>query len=210
MHDQRTEAWLQSRLGKLTASRVSEALATTRSGWGSSRANLIAELVLERLTGRAKERFVTPAMQHGIDTETVARAYYAEETLSAVAETGFHDHPTIALAGASPDGLIGSVGMVEIKCCQAAAHLDILRTGEIPTKYRQQMVWQLACCPGREWNDFAAYNPDFPEEMRLFVKRLHRDDTAIAEMEEQACVFLAEVEAAETALRETYQLKEAA
>lgn len=208
--EQRTDAWLEARLGKLTASRVSDALARTKSGWGSSRANLIAELVLERLTGRGKERFVTPAMQHGIDTEEVARAYYSDATLAEVHETGFHAHPTIAFAGASPDGLIGEVGMVEIKCCQAAAHLDILRTGEIPTKYQQQMVWQLACCPGREWNDFAAYNPDFPEEMRLFVKRLDRDDAAVAEMEEQARVFLAEVAAAETALRETYLMKEAA
>lgn len=208
--EQRSEAWSSLRLGKLTASRISDALARTKTGWGSGRANLIAELVLERLTGRGKERFVTPAMQHGIDTEAEARIAYGEETLSPVLETGFHEHPTIPLSGASPDGLIGEVGLVEIKCCQPAAHLDILRTGKIPEKYRQQMLWQLACCPGREWNDFAAYNPDFPEGMRLYIQRIDRDDAAIAEMEEQARVFLAEVAAAEVELRETYHLKEAA
>lgn len=113
------------------------------------------------------------------------------------------DHPTIAMSGASPDGLIGVDGLIEIKCPNTATHLDTLRTETIPGKYETQMLWQMACT-GRQWCDFASYDPRLPENMRLFVKRLPRDDARIAEMEAEVTAFLAEIDAAVAELVRKY------
>ena len=193
MLEQRSEVWFAIRAGKVTASRIADMLATTKSGWGASRKNYHAQLVTERLTGTVEPSFCSPAMQHGIDFEASAREAYHQHMLCTVEEIGFVDHPTIAMSGASPDGLIGDDGLVEIKCPNSAAHIESLLGGTIPDKYRQQMLWQMACT-GRVYCDFVSFDPRLPENMRLFVQRVPRDDAAIAALEKEVAAFLREVD----------------
>jgi len=203
---QRTEDWFGERLGKVTASRVADVLAKTKSGPSTSRANYAAELVAERLTGRRAEGFTSAAMQRGTDLEPLAREAYSFVSGNVVVETGFVPHPVIEMTGASPDGLIGDDGLVEIKCCAAARHIAVLKGDPAEDRYVKQMLWQMACT-GRQWCDLAYYNPDLPVELQLKVIRIDRDDAAIEAMEAEVTAFLAEV-AADVAYLQN--LKEAA
>lgn len=209
MSEQRTEEWIAERLGKLTASRVADMLARTKSGWGAGRANYLAELVLERLTGKPVDSYVSPAMQWGTDNEPAARAAYEYRMDATVELVGFVPHPTIPMSGASPDGFVGEDGLVEFKCPNSATHMETLTEGKVPERYRLQMLWQMACT-GRQWADFVSYDPRFPEEMTLFVSRVERDDARIAEIESEAVLFLNDVEAQVRLLRRRYELREAA
>jgi putative phage-type endonuclease len=200
--DQRTAEWFEARLGRLTASRVADMMAKTRNGWGASRVNYAWELAIERLTGEPTARFCSPAMQWGVDTEDKARAAYQIHALATVVEVGFIEHPKL-FAGASPDGLIGDDGMLEIKCPNPATHGETLLNGTIADKYLKQMQFQMACS-GRAWCDFASFDPRFPEPMQLWVKRIDRDEGAIAEIEECAAEFLEEVDQMVARLRENY------
>jgi putative phage-type endonuclease len=191
---QRSPEWFAARCGSLGASSLHEVIAKTRSGYSASRANRLAALVVERLTGKPTETFQNSAMLQGIEMEPEARAAYAFYSDADVQEVGLIRHPTIAGSHASPDGLIGADGMVELKAPQPAAHLAVLMDGKIPEKYVTQCHWQLACCPGRKWNDFASYNASFPEHLRLWVRRIERDDARIAELEKDVRAFLAELE----------------
>ncbi len=202
---QGTSEWKRQRLGKVTASRMADVMAKTKSGWGASRANYKAELVLERLTNEHRDIFQTAAMLHGIQTEPLARDAYQQERLCTVEEVGFVDHPTIAMTGASPDGLVGDDGLVEIKCPQPAGHLETLLGQSAPEKYRLQMAWQMACT-GRAYCDFVSYCPMMPEPMQLFVQRIERDDALIAELEREVAAFLAEVAGSENLLRSRFDL----
>lgn len=189
---QGTEEWMQARLGKVTASRVSDVIAKTRNGWGASRKNYTAELVAERLTGTAAPSYTNPAMQWGLDTEPQARAAYEFFRDASVQEVGFIDHPKIPMTGASPDGYVGERGMVEIKCPNTATHIDTLLNKAIPDKYIVQMQWQMACA-GRDWCDFISFDPRMPEDLRLFVRRISRDETRIDELQKEICEFLMEL-----------------
>ena len=189
---QGSEEWLRARVGKLTASRFSDAIAQIKSGWGASRANLRAELAAERLTSTPAEHYVNGAMVWGTEQEPNARAAYAFLHNVEVREVGFVEHPTINDTGASPDGLVGPDGMVEIKCPNTAEHIDTLLGKAINGKYIIQMQWQMACS-GRRWCDFVSFDPRLPERMQLFVQRVARDDGQIAVLEQQARAFLAEV-----------------
>lgn len=192
---QRSAEWHAARLGSLGASSIHEVVARTKSGWSASRQNRLVALVLERLTGQAPEGYVNAAMQHGIDTEPEARAAYAFMHDADVREVGLIRHPTIKGTHASPDGLIGEVGMLEIKCPQPGAHLALLMGQPIPDKYILQCQWQMACA-GRTWNDFASYSPAFPPHLRLWVKRVPLDKTRLIDLEADVTVFLEEVDAA--------------
>jgi len=193
MIEQRSEEWFAQRLGKATASRIADIMARTKSGYSTSRANYRTQLALERLTGRVEQSYCNGAMQWGIDTEAEARRAYEFFIDRDVIETGFVDHPAIPMAGASPDGLVGEDGLVELKCPIPATHLDTLLTGAFADKYVKQGLFQLACT-GRKWVDLVSYDPRFPERMRLFVKRIERDEEAIAEIEAEVRSFLAEVD----------------
>jgi len=202
--------WLQARAGKVTASRVADVVARTKTGWGASRANYMAELISERLTGVPASSFTNAAMQWGTDTEPQARTAYARHMQIAVEEVGFIDHPLIFMSGASPDGLIvDQPGLVEIKCPNTATHIDTLLLKSVPGKYLTQIYWQLACT-GRQWCDFVSYDPRLPENMQLFVQRVDRDSAEIARLEEIVEEFLAEVDAKIMALREIYEIKKEA
>lgn len=207
--EQGSPEWFAARLGKVGASMVADATARTKTGWGASRANLSARLVLERLTGNQSESFTTPAMQHGIDTEPEARRTYAFVHGHEVVPVGLVLHPTIADAVASPDGLIGEHGLVEIKCPQPAKHLQTLLGAEIDGAYVKQMQWQMACT-GRQWVDFVSFNPSFPSEMQMHVRRVTRDDKMISGLEEQVSEFLSEVALTVAKLQAAYQSQEAA
>jgi len=185
--------WFAARLGKVTASRVADVVARTKSGWGASRANYAAQLIAERLTGVPAEGYSNAAMQWGTEMEPQARAEYAFMRDADVIEVGFVAHPTIAMSGASPDGLVGDDGLIEIKCPNTATHIDTLLGGDIPMKYQWQMQWQMACT-GRQWCDFVSFDPRMPEYARLFVARGTRDDRQIKALEKDVIDFLAEVE----------------
>jgi putative phage-type endonuclease len=202
--EQRSPEWFAARCGSLGASRLHEALARTKTGYGASRANLLAELACERLTGVPADKFVNAAMQNGIDREPQARAAYAWYCDADVVEVGIIKHPTIAGSHASPDGLVGEEGLVEIKAPQPATHLATLLGDAIPRKYLLQMNWQMVCS-GRQWCDFVSWSPVFPEPMQLFAKRVHRDDALIETLERDVIEFLAEVDATVAELRARYE-----
>lgn len=189
---QGSDEWRMARVGSLGASRIADAIARTKTGYGASRANLMAELVCERLTGQPAPTFVSAAMQHGTETEPEARDAYSFYSGNTVEQVGLIRHPKIEQSHASPDGLIGDDGMLEIKCPQPAAHLETLTSQKIPEKYVTQMMWQLACT-GRHWVDYVSYSPSFPENLRMFVQRVPRNDARIKELEQEVATFLLEM-----------------
>ena len=191
--EQRTTEWHTARLGKVTASRVADVIAKTKTGYGASRANLMADLIVERLTGQPASTFSNAHMEWGTEQEPHARAAYSARTGELVEEVGFVDHPSVANSGASPDGLVGDEGLVEFKCPATATHLDTLLAGEVPSKYIPQMQWQMACT-GRKWCDFCSYDPRLPEHLRMFVKRVPRNDEYIKTLETEVTKFLAELD----------------
>jgi putative phage-type endonuclease len=193
MIEQGTPEWFAQRLGKVTASRVADIIAKTKTGVAASRGNYLAQLVAERLTGQAADSFKSGAMQHGTETEPMARMAYETETGQMVTEVAMIQHPKIEMAGASPDGLVGEDGLVEIKCPNTSTHIATLMADKAPSGYMAQMQWQMACT-GRAWVDFVSFDPRMPEDMQLFIKRVPRDEKLIAEYEAEVIKFLAEVQ----------------
>jgi len=202
--EQGSEAWRAARCGSLGASAVHEAVARTKTGWGASRANRMATLVIEQLTGVPQDTYQNAAMAAGVEREPEARLAYEFYANLDVAQIGLAKHPTIPGTHASPDGLVGDTGLLEIKCPQPAQHLSTLLGEAVADKYVIQMQWQMKCCD-RAWCDFASYNPDFPEPMRLFVKRVERDDAKIADLETEVARFLAELSDTVQRLRAKYE-----
>jgi putative phage-type endonuclease len=195
MIDQRTPEWFAARLGKVTASKIADVMASGRAGAPSiTRANYLAQLLCERLTGRPTEGFTSDAMQHGTDNEPIAINAYEMAQDVIVNPIGFVDHPSIAMSGASPDGLVGNEGLIEVKCPNSATHLASLKGGSIDGRYVKQMQWQMACT-GRKWCDFVSFDPRMPDHMQLHVQHVRRDDEMIAQIETAVCEFLAELDA---------------
>lgn len=203
MSDQQTAEWFAARCGKVTASRIGDMMAKTKTGWGASRANYAAQLVAERLTSTPSETFSNAAMKWGTEMEPEARAAYEFYSGNSVQEVGFIVHRAISASGASPDGLVGEFGLVEIKCPQTATHIETLLEGAVPAKYNYQMQWQMACA-NRSWCDWVSYDPRMPESMRLFITRVNRDDALIASLETEVRAFLAEVDGTTTKLAAKY------
>jgi putative phage-type endonuclease len=191
--EQRSIEWFAIRLGKVTASRVADVIAKTKTGYSTSRENYMAQLVCERMTGTMGESFSSTAMQWGTDQEPLARAAYEAAADVLVDEIGFVVHPTIANAGASPDGLVGDVGLIEIKCPNTATHIDTVLSDKVPSKYITQMQWQMACT-GRKWCDFVSFDPRMPEGLQLFIQRVDFDAEYVKMLEAEITGFLAELE----------------
>lgn len=200
--------WLQARLGKVTASRIADLMARTKNGFGASRANYMAELVVERLTGKSVEGYTNAAMQWGIDNEPYCADAIEFRLGIDLEKVGFIDHPEIPMAGASPDRFIGADALAEFKCPTTATHIETLLTGEVAEKYVKQMQWQLACAR-RKRALFASFDPRLPERLRLFTRWFDRDDALIAQMEAEVRAFLAELDGKLAALN-ALTLKEAA
>ena len=204
MVEQGSDEWKRMRLGKVTASRISDMMSKTKTGWGAGRANYRSQLVAERLTGTAADAYVNEAMEWGTAMEAEARAAYSFFNGVDVEQAAFVPHPEIEMAGCSPDGLVGVSGIVEIKCPNTATHIETLRGRSVPGKYLLQMQWQMACT-GRLWCDFVSYDPRMPDDMRLFVSTVRRCNETIAELERETRAFLAEVDATVAELVSLYR-----
>jgi hypothetical protein len=191
---QGSDEWKAARIGKVTASKIADICATIKNGdWGATRENYAAQLVCERLTGAPMQGYVNAEMQWGTDHEAEAKGVYEWVTGEPVVNVGFIPHPTIAMAGASPDGYVGEEGGVELKCPNSATHIKTLMGGSIPKRYVLQCQWQMACKPGQLWVDYCSYDPRLSPAKRFYVQRIKRDNAKIAELEKIVTVFLAEV-----------------
>lgn len=179
--EQRTDAWFSARLGKITGSRVADLMAKTKIGYAASRHNYMAQLICERLTGTPTEFFQNDAMKRGTEKEPEARSIYMLETGEIVAEEGFVLHPEIEHFGASPDGLVGEKGLIEIKCPNTWTHLETIKTGKPKREYFIQMHAQMACT-GRDWCDFVSFDDRLPADLAYFCTRIYRDDDFMTEM----------------------------
>ena len=205
MSEQGTLEWHKERLGKVTASRIADVMMKpTTAGYQNYR----AQLVCERLTGEPTETFTSAAMIHGTETEPQARAFYEMEMGVDVEQVGFIDHPNLEMTGASPDGLVGNKGLVEIKCPQPANHIKALTGGAIDRKYVLQMQWQMICT-GRDWCDFVSFSPMFPTDMQLFCERVGRHEETTKEITEAVTRFTAEVDSLCITLQQKYRKKAA-
>ena len=189
--EQRTPEWFAKRLGLVTASRIADVMAKTKTGASASRSGYMAQLITERLTGAPTEGYQSAAMEWGTEQEPVARAAYEAREGVLVDEVDFVRHPMLE-AGASPDGLVGEDGCIEIKCPNTSTMLEYIETRSIPRKYLLQMQWQLACT-GRNWCDFVAFDPRLPEHLRLLVIRVPRDEAVISEIAGEVGRFLNEL-----------------
>lgn len=188
--------WLRARAGKLTASRMNDAMAFKRNGEPTeARSKLMRELLAERLTGDSVRHFVNDAMQWGLEKEAEAKATYEAETGILVAEAGFYDHPRIDMLGATPDGLLPGGGLIETKCPTTSTFVEWVMKGEVPPEHKPQMCIQMACC-GRKWCEFVAYDPRIKvPRNRLFIRRYEPTAEEIAEVEAAAEKFLDELDA---------------
>lgn len=190
--EQRSDEWFAARLGRPTASRFSDIMSKTRSGYAASRKNYAAQLIIEQITGQPTEGYTSAAMQHGVDYEDTARLSYELESGNEVTETSLWLHDEIE-TGASPDGFINHDGVLEIKCPNSAIHLETLHTGKIPRQYYAQVQGQM-WITDRKWCDFVSYDPRMPDNAQMIIIRVDRDDDYIAELEAEIRAFIAEVE----------------
>lgn len=194
MTTQGSDEWFSKRLGKVTASRLNDVMATLKSGGeAATRKNYRAQLIAERLTGVKADSFTNGTMQWGTDNEPIARAMYEVSRGVDVEQVDFVEHPSILMSGASPDGLIGEDGLIEIKCPNTATHIDYLLAGIVPTEYRNQMLWQMECT-GRKWCDFVSFDPRMPDDLQLFVIRYELDSGKLDELRNGVIQFLSEVD----------------
>lgn len=191
--DQGSPAWHAARLGCVTASRIADVTARTKTGYSAARQTYLRQLLAERLTGIPTETYPNAAMRWGTDMESHAVAAY-EDLFGVQTEiVGFLTHPELAFAGASPDRLVGETGLLEVKCPTTPTHIDMLLSGAVPEKYLLQMQWQMACS-GRAWCDFLSFDPRLPPSYACYNARVERDDGLIARLEEEVSTFLAEIE----------------
>lgn len=207
MSTQGSDEWFAKRLGKVTASRLNDVMATLKSGGeAATRKNYRAQLIAERLTNTKADSFTNAAMQWGTDNEPIARANYEILRSIDVDQVDFVDHPEIGMTGASPDGLIGNDGLIEIKAPNTATHIEYLLAGVAPAEYHNQMLWQMECTD-RAWCDFASFDPRMPEDMQLFIVRFNRDEERIKELRAAVIKFLEEVDSVIERLQE-YRIKQ--
>ncbi|WP_336288615.1 lambda exonuclease family protein [Bartonella sp. CB60] len=195
--EQRTAQWFQARLGKVTASNIYSVINKTAKGLPTSKYDdYKIKLITERLTGETSPYYESEDMRWGIEHEDDAIEEYSFIYDANVTKCGFVPHPTIAMAGASPDGLIGEHGLIEIKCPKSTTHIRFFMDHEIKPEYSAQMQFQMACT-GRKWCDFVSYDPRFTDQsshLRLKICRVHRDEEQIEHINKAVEAFLEEIE----------------
>ena len=201
---QGSDEWLMARCGKVTASKVAEVIAMTKTGPSERRTKYMWQLVSERLTGDFTRTFTNDAMLHGIENEPIAREFYEALNDLSVEQVGLYIHPRFDFAAASPDGLVGEDGLIEIKCLTTVNHLRSIYENQPPKDYLPQVHWQMACT-GRKWCDLTLFDPRVPLEMQLHTFRIHRDDSEIERIEDAVLAFNNEIEAVITNLRSIKQ-----
>lgn len=206
MIEQGSAEWYAQRLGKVTASKIADLMAKTKSGPAATRKNYMMQLLCERLTGRKEESYVNAAMQRGTELEPQARSAYEVDKGIMVTEVGFVQHPQIEMAGASPDGLVGDDGLVEIKCPNTAQHVEFLRTGQIDSGYQLQMLWQMLCT-GRKWCDFVSYDDRMPMELQYKCVRYPYDHAKAVEVTAEVATFLKELDTLESEMKTLMERK---
>jgi predicted phage-related endonuclease len=190
---QGSELWAKLRCGCATASRAADIIATTKKGEAAVRAGYRMELICERLTEMPYPQYVSKEMQWGLDHEAEARVAYELHKGELVDTCGFVLHPSIPMFGASPDGLVGEDGLIQIKCPTTKTHLEWLQAGTVPLEHIPQMLAELSCT-GRDWCDFVSYDPRLPAHLQLFVKRYQRDDKLVAAIETEVAHFNRELD----------------
>lgn len=190
---QGTDEWKKSRLGHVSASQLASVMAKGKSGEAVVRKNYKMQLVAERMTMQIQPSYSNAAMEWGVQQEPFARMAYEVSHETFVDQTGFWKHSDILWLGCSPDGLVDSDGLVEIKCPNTTTHIDNLLAKQVPSEYVKQVQGQLWVM-GREWVDFISFDPRMPQHKQLMVVRAYRDDQLIAEMEKEVHKFLTEVE----------------
>lgn len=193
---QGTEEWLKKRLGKITGSTIHKIMSLKENS--STRAKLLQDLTLERISGSPAKNIVTGPMARGLELESEARNAYELKNQKVIL-TGFINHPSIKEAGASPDGLVGEDGLIEIKCLNIKNHNEIVNKQTLPKQYNLQIQFQLACT-NRAWCDFVAYHPE--SDHSLYVKRVLPEYDLIKEIHEKAIIFVGEVEEKYRAMKE--------
>ena len=191
MIEQGTVEWHELRRGKVTASRVADILAKTKTGTSASRQNYLIELALQRTTKTIEPSYTNAAMEWGTATEPQARVAYEINTNNFVDQVPFIDHPSIVGFGCSPDGLVKD-GLIEIKCPNSATHWEYFKAKEPPKKYFIQMQAQMAVT-GAKWCDFVSFDPRMPERSQLLIVNVPRDAEFILYMEAEIKQFLEEV-----------------
>lgn len=195
---QRTPEWFQERRGKVTASNIYNVIGMLKNGERTSLYQKYkAKLIAETLTEYVQEEMCSAVMQWGLDHEDEARNAYEIMTSHNVTQCGFIVHPNIPLAGASPDGLVGEDGLIEIKCPTSETHVSFALTKEIKKEYIAQMQFQMACT-GRKWCDFVSYDPRFTgkaQNVAIIIHRVERDDKMIDSIETNVRQFIAEMQA---------------
>lgn len=195
MNDAEKAAWLASRTGKLTGSRMADAMDRTKAGKSSAaRTKLMHEILAERLTGDVVPHFVSDFMRWGLEQERYAKEAFEVSTGSLLVPCGFFEHPEINDFGATPDALLDRDAVVEFKCPQTVTHIAWKLAGVVPEQHRPQILAQLACT-GRNRAVFCSFDPRVPERARLFVREWTPDAGEIAAVEDAARLFLAEVDA---------------
>lgn len=199
--EQGSQDWYAARLGCVTASRVADVVAKTKSGYSAARQTYLGQLLSERLTGLPTETFQNAAMRWGSEMEAFGVEAYEAATGLETFQVGFLFHPNLAYAGASPDRLVAPDGLVEVKCPTTSTHIETLLKGEVPDRYQIQMQWQMACT-GRAWCDFVSFDPRLPEAYQLFIQRVPRDAERIVFLEQEVALFLEELEAKLDALED--------
>jgi len=191
---QRSAEWFESRRGLVTASRIKDIAKKQKNGsFYATRETYKNQLIAEIITGVSVKIPTSDAMQHGIDTEDMARKEYSEIVWDDVVEAPFVKHPRIERSGASPDALVGIEGLLEVKCPTTVTHVLTLRENKMPEDHNYQVQWQMACT-GRKFCDFMSYDPRLPEQYRIYLERIDRDDLFIAQLEEIVVNFLKEVD----------------
>jgi putative phage-type endonuclease len=192
--EQNSAKWISARTGRITASRICDLMATLkRGGEAASRRDYRAELIAERLTGKAESRHVSKEMRYGREQEPFARTAYEIRSENIVDQVGFVFHPRLDFSGASPDGLICENGGVELKCPKTTTHLAYMAAGTVPKEYEDQLLWNMACSE-REWWDFVSFDPRLPEKLRLFIVRMPRDEARIGEIEREVMTLNNEID----------------
>lgn len=191
---QGSQQWQLARAGKVTASCMEAVLAKIKTGEAAARRDYRTQIVAEILTGTPQDSgFINAEMQWGIDNEPLGRGAFEFAADVLVDQVGFVLHPAIERSGASPDGLISTDGVLEIKCPKTATHLQYLMDGCVPAKYQPQMYWQMACTE-RSYAEFVSYDPRLPTKLQLFRARLPRDEARIKELEREVIGFLFDVD----------------
>ena len=203
--EQGSPEWMSLRIGKIGGSRVADVLTEGRGGAESlTKRKYKNELIRERLTGRKLDTYKTPAMQRGIDLEPMARAWYEVKYNTFVDQVAIVLHPFIDGGQCSPDGIVEATNsLIEIKIPNPENHLDNLLTGgKQLEQYYDQVQWQLSCMPEKEFCDLVSYDPEMPDHLQGFVKRIYRDDEYINNMQNAVIAFLSEIETIVNNLKE--------